>query len=164
MPTVAEIKGLKEFDEFMKTLPEEIQRKFLAGALYAGAKPVVDAAAKNVQARYGSSPRYTGTLARGITRSRTNKTRWAAQVNVKLRKGKSRSPTVIRGVRKQWGDDPFYGRYLEFGTSRGIQGTRWLLDAATSMQGEVGARVRLSLVRRVNEYCRKEGVKFTSPV
>jgi HK97 gp10 family phage protein len=159
MIEIKEVRGLKELDNFLQTLPEELQRKMLYSALMTAAKPIMDQAASNVQTLFGMSLRYTGTLHKGITRGRMKKTGLAARVDVKLKRPKSPGPTVIAGRKKPHGDDPFYGRLLEMGTSR-MAAKPWLRPAGQAKQGEAGRALNLALQKQMAKWCKANGVTY----
>jgi len=123
------VKGLRELDRNLKTLPDKIQRRTLNTALVAGARVVIKAA----QAR---APSKTGATKRNIaSRKGKYKTRLAARrvigvVHGKLVKrgiveavlgetrvigknGKSRYRKLTKRERNR--EDPFYWRFQELG-------------------------------------------------
>jgi HK97 gp10 family phage protein len=158
----SEVKGLKELDAFLATLPEEIQRSMLAGALRDAAKPIMDQAVINVQNLFGGSPRSSGVLASHITRSKYKRTGLAARVNVTLKRPRgqaAKAARVINGVRKPYGEDPFYGRFLEFGT-KNMRARSWLRPAAIAKQDAAGAALNRALQKRMMAWCKRNGVKY----
>ena len=159
MITIDEVKGLAELDKFLETLPEELQRSMLYSALMTAAKPIMDQAKANVQRQFGGSMRWTGTLMTGVTRGRMKKTGLAARVDVKLKRPRGAGPTVINGVRKKYGTDPFYGRYLEMGTSR-MAPQPWLRPAADAKQGEAGEKMNAALQKQALKWCKANGVTY----
>jgi HK97 gp10 family phage protein len=159
MIKVDEVKGLAELDRFLETLPEEMQRSMLYSSLMTAARPIMDQAKSNVQREFGGSMRWTGTLMQGITRGRMKKTGLAARVDVKLKRPKGTGPTVINGVHKKYGNDPFYGRYLEMGTSK-MAPKPWLRPAADSKQDEAGEKMNEALQRQVLKWCKANGVTY----
>jgi HK97 gp10 family phage protein len=152
------VEGLAEMDAFLKTLPDEIQRKMLRSALMGAARPIMRQAQENIRQRFGSSERYTGTLEAGVVRGRA-RTGLAARVDVKLRKGKSTGKTRIRGVSKEHGDDPFYGRFLEFGTSK-MEARPFLKPAAMAQQTASGQEMNKALMKQIQKWCKANGVKY----
>lgn len=162
MISISEIKGLKELDAFLATLPEEIQRSMLSGSLRDAAKPVMDQAALNVLTLFGGSPRSSGVLFSHITRSKYKRTGYAARVNVTIKRPRgaaAKSPQIINGVRKPYGHDAFYGRFLEFGTSK-MPARSWLRPAAIAKQDESGRSFNRALQKRMLAWCKKNGVQF----
>lgn len=157
--TINEVKGLKELDEFLKTLDDQIQRKMLYSSLMTAAKPIMDQAKQNVEREFGASLRYTGTLAAGVTRGRMKKTGLAARVDVKLKRPKNNAPSTIRGIRKPAGADPFYGRFLEFGTSK-MRAHPWLRPAAEARSMQAGSEMNKALSKQVAKWCKANGVKY----
>lgn len=145
--TVDEVHGLSELDAFLRTLPDELQRKMLYSALMTGAKPIMDQAKRNVQSRFGGSVDYTGRLERGITRGRVRKTGLAARVNVSLKGGRNNP------------DNPFYGRFLEFGTSK-MEPKPWLRPAGEMRRTEAGREFNRALQTQIQKWCKANGVTF----
>lgn len=161
---IATVSGLQDLDNFLKDLPEQLQRKMLYSSLMTAAKPIMDQAKANVALRFGTSPRSTGTLEKGITRGRRRKTGLAARVDVKLRKGKNVTPTTFvtpqgKRVTKKSGDDPFYGRFLEKGT-RNMGAKPWLQPAGQQRQVEAGNKFRQATERQVAKYCAQHGITY----
>ncbi|MGF6877368.1 HK97-gp10 family putative phage morphogenesis protein [Paraburkholderia sp. MM5477-R1] len=156
---VNEVRGLRELDEFLRTLPEQMQRKMLYSSLMTAAKPIMDQAKQNVERQFGGSVHYTGTLAKGITRGRMKKTGLAARVDVKLKRPKNQAKTRKGKVIKPYGDDPFYGRFLEFGTSK-MNSKPWLRPAAMAKQDEAGRKLNEALQKQVAKWCKANGVTY----
>lgn len=156
---IAGVEGLKELDAFLETLPEKVQRDMLYSSLMTAAKPVMDQAKRNVETQFGSSVRYTGTLARGVTRGRMKKTGLAARVDVKLKRPKNNAKTRKGNVIKPYGDDPFYGRFLELGTSR-MAAKPWLRPAGEAKQDEAGRKLNEALQKQIAKWCKANGVRY----
>lgn len=146
--TVDEVRGLAELDNFLKTLPDEMQTKMLYSSLMTAAKPVMDQAKANVRREFGASAEYTGTLERGITRGRMKKSGLAARVDVKLKRPRAGS-----------GDDPYYGRFLEMGTSK-MAAKPWLKPAGVARQSDAGRALNTALQKQVAKWCRANGVTY----
>jgi HK97 gp10 family phage protein len=166
MISVNSVTGLSDIDKFLKDLPEEVQRSILAGALRDAAHPILVQAMVNVQNLFGGKPRSSGVLQSHITRSKYKRTALAARVNVTLKRPRgqaAKQARVINGVRKPYGEDPFYGRFLEFGTSR-MEAKPWLAPAAIAKQDASGAAFNRSLQKRMMAWCKKNGVKYTPGV
>lgn len=164
MIKIDEVKGLKELDDFLKTLPEELQRTMLNVALRAAGKPILEQAKQNVRSLFGDSARYSGVLESGLVIAKQRKTGLAARVNVKTRKPRGEKWTHINGVRKPYGRDPFYGRWLEKGTSK-MAPKPFLGPAGYSRQSEAGRALNASLQKQMLRWCKRNGVKFqTGPV
>ena len=157
-----EVKGLKEVEQFLKTLPDEVSRKMLYGALMGGATPIMQQAKLNVLSNFGRSARYTYTLEEALVRGRRKNTGLAARVDVKIRKGKVRDRMVKAGVIKPHGDDAFYGRFLEFGTSK-MPAYPFLKPAADAKAGEAIKRFNGTLMKRMAKWCKDNGVVYRSP-
>jgi HK97 gp10 family phage protein len=154
------VEGLAELDRFLATLPDELQRSMLASALRAATKPIIAQAQANIERLFGGSTRYTGVLEAGVVAAKQRKTGLAARVNIKTKKPKgSKTDDVINGVRKPYGRDPFYGRFLEKGTSK-MPARPWLQPAAMDKQDEAGRQLNVTLQKRMKSWCKKNGVKF----
>lgn len=104
------IEGLAELERALKALPVELAKKTLTGALLSGAKIVVDDAKARV-------PVLTGEVGRNIRAVPTRKTNYAATVQIGVRKLKKKVLARLRR-RNPNASDPFYWRFLEFGTSK----------------------------------------------
>lgn len=105
-----EVKGLKELDEFLKQLPEQIQRRALQQATLAGARVIRDSAAGRAPMRYfppGPMKAYKSSSKYrlpGFLR---------ASVKVwRLKKDAKGTVSYAVGARGL----AFYGRFVEFGT------------------------------------------------
>jgi HK97 gp10 family phage protein len=154
----AHVTGLAELDNFLRALPDDIARKMLRSSLMGAARPIMRQAQENIRANFGGSSRYTGTLESGVVRGRA-KTGLAARVDVKLRKPRSKGKQTINGVNKPYGDDPFYGRFLEMGTSK-MPARPFLKPAAMSKQDESGAEFNKALTAQVMKWCKANGVRY----
>jgi HK97 gp10 family phage protein len=155
----AHVEGLAELDRFLSTLPDELQRKMLVSSLRQATKPIIAQAQSNIKRLFGSSPRWTGTLEAGVVAAK-GKTGLAARVNIKTKKPRgSKSNEVINGVRKPYGRDPFYGRFLEKGTSK-MPAYPWLQPAAMARQDEAGRALNADLQKRMAKWCKANGVKY----
>lgn len=161
MIRIESVKGLAELDQFLATLPDVLQRKMLVSSLRAAGKPIISQAQNNIRALFGSSTRYTGTLEMGVVAAKDRKTGLAARVNIKTRKVRGEGPAIINGVRKPHGRDPFYGRFLEFGTSK-MPARPWLRPAAMAKQDEAGRQLNVSLQKQIAKWCKANGVKFVA--
>ena len=155
-----EVKGLAELDRFLATLPHELQRKMLNTALREAGKPVLDQAKVNIRMLFGSSPRYTGTLEAGMVIAKQRNTGLAARINVKTKKPRgNKTDQTINGVKKPYGSDPFYGRFLEKGTSK-MPARPFLGPAGYARQGDAGRALSESLQKQMARWCKANGVKF----
>jgi HK97 gp10 family phage protein len=122
----------------------------------------MDQAMLNVLALFGGSDRSSGVLFSHITRSKFKRTGLAARVNVTLKRRRgsaAKGPKTINGVRKQYGDDPFYGRFLEFGTSK-MPAQPWLRPAGIAKQDAAGKELNRALQKRMMQWCKKNGVRY----
>lgn len=161
-----EIRGMQEVEAFLKTLPDEVSTHMLYGALRGAALPINREAKANIQRMFGNSARYTGTLHEQVVSAKNRKTTLATQVDVKLRKvSKKRKGSKLiltragRAVFKRWGDDPYYGRFLEFGTSN-MRAKPFLMPAVEAMSGESVKRFREVMQKRVAKWCKTNGVTW----
>ena len=105
-----DVKGLKELDEFLKSLPEQIQRKALVQATSAGARVLRDSARGRIPVRtHPSGPIKVG--------KKASKARLPGYLRASLgvwRIKKGALGTVTYGVGAR--GYAFYGKFLEFGT------------------------------------------------
>jgi len=106
--TTVDVKGLKELDDFLRSLPEQIQRKALMQATAAGARVIRDSAKGRVPVGHhppikvdkkASKARLPGYLRASIGTWR-------------IKKGALGTVTYGVGARGY----AFYGKFLEFGT------------------------------------------------
>ena len=162
MIRIGSVDGLAEMDRFLATLPDELQRRMLVSSLRAATKPIIAQAQQNIRQQFGGSARYTGVLEAGVVAAKQRKTGLAARVNIKTRKPRgSKTNDVINGVRKPYGRDPFYGRFLEFGTSK-MNAKPWLRPAAMAKQAEAGRQLNLALQKQMARWCKANGVKYVA--
>ncbi|SAL03093.1 hypothetical protein AWB78_06505 [Caballeronia calidae] len=163
MISIESVQGLAELDHFLSTLPEEVQRSMLSGSLRDAAKPVMNQAMLNVLTLFGGKPRSSGVLFSHITRSKYKRTGYASRVDVTLNRPRgaaSKQSQIINGVRKPYGQDPFYGRFLEFGTSK-MRAYPWLRPAAIAKQSEANRAMNRALQKRMLLWCKRNGVRYT---
>ena len=105
-----DVKGLKELDDLLKSLPEQIQRKALAQANLAGAAVLKEEAKLRVPVRTDpSGPMKVGKKA---TKARLPGFLKASIKAWRIKKGAQGSVTHGVGTRGY----AFYGKFLEFGT------------------------------------------------
>lgn len=174
----SEVKGLKELEAFLRTLPDDIAIKMLRSSLMGAAKPIMLQAQDNVLSIFGGSKRYSGTLEMGIVRGRA-RTGLAARVDVRLKRpkkakqasggakagnGKGEGGTV-NGVKKKYGDDPYYGRWLELGraaskTSGAMPARPFLRTAGIARQDDANREFSKTLQVQIAKWCKKNGVEF----
>ena len=94
-----EIKGLGELIKNLNSLPDKLEKKVIRAAARKGANIIRDKARQNVQ-------KDTGNLQKSIITSGVKITgKIAFRVSLKQRKTKNSK-------------DPYYGRFVEFGTSK----------------------------------------------
>lgn len=172
-----EVQGLSELEAFLRNLPDDISKKMLRSSLMGAAKPIMLQAQDNVLQIFGGSSRYTGTLERGIVRGRA-RTGLAARVDVRLKrpkktkggKGGKKAPNgqgpgqTINGVKKEYGDDPYYGRWLEFGRAAGkqpaMEARPFLRTAAMTKQSESNDEFKKALTVQIERWCNANGLKY----
>jgi HK97 gp10 family phage protein len=161
----SKVEGLAELEQFLRTLPDQMQRSMLTSALKAAAAPILKQAQTNVSLLFnhpganGKPNRYSGVLAAGMRTAKV-KGYYAVTVNVQLKtKGVDSTPQTIHGVRKPYGWDPFYGRFLEKGTSK-MAAKPWLQPAALAQQTAAGTAMNASLQKRIAAWCKKNGVRY----
>ena len=167
------VTGLAELEQFLQTLPDNIAKKMLRSSLMGAAKPIMLQAQDNVLRNFGASSRYTGVLEAGIVRGRA-RTGLAARVDVRLKKpkkndeppksgkkaGNNKGPGgTINGVKKRFGDDPFYGRWLELGRSD-MAAKPFLKPAAMQQQDNAGTEFNKALQGQIEKWCKANGVKY----
>jgi HK97 gp10 family phage protein len=106
MAETREVKGLRELRRDLKRLPKLIRNRVLHSALRAAAKPIVDSARARV-------PVKSGLIRRSIVVRKTKKQYRTsrAQVSIGVEKGRR-----TKGSKKVDFSDPFYWRFVEFGT------------------------------------------------
>lgn len=108
--TTIDIKGLKELDDFLRQLPEQIQRKALVQATAAGARVIRDGARGRVPVRaIPSGPIKVGKKA---TKARLPGYLRASIGTWRIKKAAKGTVTYGVGARGY----AFYGKFLEFGT------------------------------------------------
>lgn len=157
-----DVKGLADMEKFLQTLPDKVSTQMAYGALMGAATPIMKQARENVFHNFGRSARYTYTLEEAIVRGRNRRTRLAARVDVKIRKGRQRNRMIKMGVIKPYGDDAWYGRLLEMGTSK-MQAYPFLRPAADKQAGESVRRFNGTLMKRMAKWCKQNGVIYRTP-
>jgi len=105
-----DVKGLKELDEFLKTLPEKIQRKALMQATSAGARVIRDSARGRIPVR--TNPRGPIKVGKDALKARLPGYLRASLGIWRIKKGAKGTVTYGVGARGY----AFYGKFLEFGT------------------------------------------------
>lgn len=108
--TTVDIKGLKELDDLLKSLPEQIQRKALAQANLAGATVLKEEAKSRVPVR--SDPPGPIKVGKNASKARLPGFLKASIKAWRIKKGAKGSVTHGVGTRGM----AFYGKFLEFGT------------------------------------------------
>ncbi len=115
MSETIKVKGLQELNAALASLSSDVQRKYLRGAVAAGARVVRDAAMRNVPIR-------TGTLKRAIyskwIQEASGKDRQTFLVSVRRGKGfrSSRKTNKRTGKTRETANrDAYYWTWVEFG-------------------------------------------------
>ncbi|MCR5864653.1 HK97-gp10 family putative phage morphogenesis protein [Aquincola sp. J276] len=109
------VSGLSELREALAGLPDKLRRRALRNALAAGARLIRDAARATVPVLAEPTPRRASGTVRNAISVRTSKAarregNVGVYVNVRPAKG------AARGAKSA--SDPFYWRFLEFGTDK----------------------------------------------
>jgi HK97 gp10 family phage protein len=104
-----DVKGLKELDDLLKSLPEQIQRKALAQANLAGAAVLKEEAKSRAPVRSEGGPMKVG---KNASKARLPGFLRASIKAWRIKKGAQGSVTHGVGTRGY----AFYGKFLEFGT------------------------------------------------
>lgn len=114
----AKISGLPNFRAALKALPEQLRKRALRNALAAAGRVVRDDARRNapvLQASAKDAPfRKRGTLRRAISVRTSKQARRAGDVGVFVNVRPAKKGQ--RGAKNP--NDPFYWRFLEFGTNK----------------------------------------------
>jgi len=112
------IRGAKELEHVLKQLPTHIAERVLKNAVRAGANVIRDEAKQLAPVSSESHRNWKGrTVPRGILR--------ASIKTMFVKHSKSSVAFAVGLSRKSWG---FYGRFLEFGTSK-MKPSPWLRPA-----------------------------------
>ena len=114
-PVSVQVRGLPELREELRALPDKLRRRALRNALAAGARIVRDEARRAAPVLNNSlrAPyRKPGTVRAAISVRTSKQARRAGDVGVFVNVRPARKGA--RGARSK--DDPFYWRFLEFGT------------------------------------------------
>jgi HK97 gp10 family phage protein len=110
--TTVDVKGLKELDQFLMNLPEQIQRKALTQATAAGARVIRDAAKGRIPVRSDPPGPMRASSSKKSTKYRLPGYLRAALGVWRIKKGSTATVTYGVGARGY----AFYGKFLEFGT------------------------------------------------
>ena len=166
------VEGLRELARRIAQFPRKIQRRALYSALHRGGVPIRDEARRLAPVlMIPDARRRAGTLARAIrTMSRRPHGRFAAAVGVGVRRlSRAQMRKFKKGAGKSGAanpDDPFYWRFVEFGTSKmgarpflrpafesrkfaaafaAREGLREALEEAVARLGRQGFKARLNV-------------------
>lgn len=153
MSVTVEVRGLKELRAALLKLPVKMQGAAIYSALNAGAQPIK----KDAQARV---PVRTGVVKRAIrvSRSKVNKGKdglTEVMVNVKkLGRKEVRAFKAAGGKSGANPNDPYYWRFLEFGTSK-MPAKPFLRPAFESNKGRSLEAIRKKLGQAIEHQARK---------
>lgn len=150
MAETVEVKGLRELRRAMLTLPQKMDQRILNSGLLAGGRLIVADAKQRVAVR-------TGELRRNI-RARSTKPfqGMTATVIVGVRKLTKKQIAALKKKRNRKGSslpnpsDPFYWRFLEFGTSK-MRARPFLRPAFESKKGQALEVITKQFAKRVEE-------------
>ena len=118
----ARIEGLTELQAALKALPQKLHKRVLNSALMTGARLIGKEASLKAPVLQEPTPgRRPGTLRRNI-RARPIRPEYSASVMVGVRKLSGKQVMAFKKANRRGGaanpDDPFYWRFVEFGTSK----------------------------------------------
>jgi HK97 gp10 family phage protein len=105
---IVKIHGLRELQRAMRELPRRMDRRILNAALMAGARPMVADAKANVLVD-------TGALRSAIRATPLRKTSHTSTVQIGIGRARQTKAQRMAGAKRYV---PFYGLFLEFGTSK----------------------------------------------
>jgi HK97 gp10 family phage protein len=153
------VTGLQELRAAMLTLPKRFDRRMLNAALMAGARLVANEAAARAPVLQQPDPRRTpGTVRRNIRARPVRPTPGnSATVFVSVRRTSRKAQIAFKvsqfgkGRRARGADnpnDPFYWRFLEFGTSK-MSARPFLRPAFVARRDQALAAFRLRLSQRL---------------
>ena len=148
-----EVKGLKELERALLELPKKLATQALTRGLLSGAKLVVDDAKRR-------APLLTGELRRNIRAipNRRDK-RYAATVDIGVRKLTKKQLRKLRmKASRANASDPFYWRFLEFGTSR-MRARPFLRPAFEAKKVEAALRIGESIRERLKKIANDKGAR-----
>lgn len=122
MAEAVTIEGLRELQAALKELPRQLHRRVLNSALMTGGRLIAKEASIRAPVLQAPDPRRkAGTLARNI-RSRPIRPEYSATVMVGVRSLSRKQVAAFKKAARRGGaanpDDPFYWRFVEFGTSK----------------------------------------------
>lgn len=122
--------GIPDFVEALRSIPAKLRRRALGDALRAGGRLVRDEAKKNTPVLNPAHPavlagkRRPGTVKRALAVRVSKFARRSGDVGVYI----NVRPSKIKGANVP--TDPFYWRFIEFGTRRGTPRHEFLSDSA----------------------------------
>ena len=142
MSVSVKLEGFKEFDKFLKELPEQPLRRATRGALKASAKPIVKAAKDNLKAH-----KHTGKLRKSIKSQSLKKGRGAVVVVVGPTKDAPHAHLVEFGTGpRQTKDGKSTGQMPAIGFLRRATDTR-KREQQTILRKELGIRIEKEAVK-----------------
>ena len=151
-----EVRGLRELQDALKKLPKKLERRVLNSALSAGARIMVkDAKNRAPVLKDLLNPnRRPGTLKKNIRARPIKPYEHTASVIVGVRKLSSKAITAFKKSQsgKKGGsqnpNDPFYWRFVEFGTSK-MQARPFLRPAFEAKKFEAATTIKQKLKVRI---------------
>lgn len=151
------VQGLEQLAATLRAMPDKLRRRALRNALAAGgrvfrdeARRLTPALEKPVYRANGMIRRAPGTVRKAITvrTSKLARRRGDVGVFVNVRPAKG----ALRGANKPF--DPFYWRFLEFGTSK--MAAVGMLTQAAQKAAQALQRVELTLKPAIDRLARRQ--------
>jgi HK97 gp10 family phage protein len=149
--------GVSELKASLGALNKEMQVKAARSATAQAAGIVRRQAVSNVRAE---GLVLTGAFAKNVSIKREAARPGLTQYNVGVRHGrhiKGDKTVVIKAIRrgklvKKYVNDPFYWRFLEFGTKRGIRARHVIGRAFDSRRGDALEKMRTVLALKIEQF------------
>ncbi len=146
-----ELRGFKELGQKLKELGPQVAKNGLRTADFAGARVIRDAAKEAV-------PVDTGLLQAQIYASRRRTPEHISTYTIRVRKKAKVSKIAKRkttGKYREVAGPAFYGRYLEFGTSK-MAAKPWLRPAFTSNTDSAINAIKAGLSKAIDRAAKKK--------
>lgn len=142
--TQMRITGAKEMEKVLKQLPDHIARRVLKSAVMAGAKVIQDEAIANAPIGTREKTDWKGRkVGPGILKR-----------SIKRFEIKESDHSVTIGIGIKKGSRAFYGRFLEFGTSK-LAARPWLRPAFDTKAPEALAKMGKALGKGIERAAKK---------
>jgi HK97 gp10 family phage protein len=153
MVVEARVTGIPDLKAALQAIPAKLRRRALRNALAAGARLIRDAArsvAPVLKAGRRAPYRRPGTVKKAIVVRTSRAARRAGDVGVfvNVRPLKAKQRAAFKGAGAKNPNDPFYWRFLEFGTNKMrampfLQPAgRRLADALTKFKAVIGPQIQ----------------------